>query len=215
MIPESVIFKCTKSAEELAKMKETELASSRGCLYPFVLGSIGIIALITYLCLIGVSNNPKDIWKWLDLIVFVGFMIIPVKYIYVKLFRFAHNSSNYLDPKYDNMLDKEFAWDAVKQQFSYKDKNRSFCFKSADIEKWVCTSNAISSIDIILIDNGEQIVLESTFNPDIRTFLWNNKEKLRLPRPSSWGRKFVPRSFDQYYQWEWWNMPLNPYVEKI
>lgn len=195
MIPESVVFKCTKSAEKLAKEKNEKLANSDGCVFPLLIGAVGIYGGIIYLSIEEIKENPKNTFMWFILItlVLISATVIP---LYSKLFQHTNNIADYLNPKYDNAPYMEFAWDAAKQQFYYKDKQRSFWFRSYDIEKWTSIANVAGSSDVMRLSNGEQIILDDIFNSDVHSFLIENKEALELPDPQ------VPEA-------------LNPYVEKI
>ena len=86
---------------------------------------------------------------------------------------------------YDMLESKEFAWDAASNEFTYKDKNRTLRFSGNKVKKWGVISAKKITIDILQLDNGEQIVLEPEFNPDIHPFLAENSLMLHLPECSS------------------------------
>ena len=179
---QSVTFTCVKNAEQQNKA----LKQSRWIKYLilfFAIAMCGFCVFLSYIVIPDISNSPlngENIVMWICIIISIIVMLLLSVFCIVA---FLKNNET-VDMMFDIIADKVFGWDDEKKQLFYKDKYRTIYFKGDDVKKWVSMNNkGNTTTDIIQLINGEQFVIESFFNPNVYSFLHENKERLNLPRP--------------------------------
>lgn len=177
---ESQVFKCTLPTDKLAAQKKIDILTYT------ILFPAGWIFFIAF--------EIKNLYGSWNLMVPFLIILILLSFFLLKVLICLHGRNMC---KYDNMEYKEFSWDAATNEFMYKDKNRTLRFTGDKVRKWVVLSDK-KPVDIMLLDNGEQIVLEQEFNPDIHPFLEENKAMLHIPNWSALTTKQI--FFLNYYK---------------
>jgi len=180
---QSVTFNCVKNAEQLKKAFKQMKVLKYVFLFFFIPLTCGIEVLMIYALLPELLNSPLneetlEMWFWGILVIIVMLVLI----IFLCVFLSQFDECNCM--MFDIIADKTFGWDEERKQFFYSDKYRTLRFNGDDVKKWVSMSNkGNTTTDIIQLINGDQFVIESMFNPDVHTFLFENRENLNLPRP--------------------------------
>lgn len=190
MTPESKVFKCALPAEKLAQLKKSALINNR-ILLP--------TTLVVYVIIMVRNFYLTSGGEWSSLFSAVNIYLIALWIVLlVILIKFMVCMAGKYTMKSDLIDDKEFSWNAATNEFTYKDKNRTLRFSGNKVTKWMIHSSQKASVDILRLNNGEQIVLEHEFNPDIHPFLEENKAMLHLPDFSALSLKQL--FFLNYYK---------------
>lgn len=183
---ETKIFKCTQSTEHLkSKRKREALRIFVGIPIVILYGIWMLVRMIyTTANTPGLLPNGTDAVTWIPVIAMTIFTLLIVAII-IHVLRYCLQAPEMLRIKYDLIEGKVFMWEADSCQFVYKDKKRTLHFNAEDIRKWVSIKPLGTKNDIFLLASGEQIVLEGIFNPNINSFLHENKKMLKLPDPKT------------------------------
>ena len=180
---ENITFTCTKSAKDIEKALRLR-PFFRGVVVVGIMIIVGCVAVPLVFLFRVVLNSPnwwqsEMFWPFIILLVTAMVLFPIVRY----LIGFVIHDKEIAQMEFDIMLDKTFGWDEDKKQFVYSDKYRTLRFYGEDVEKWVSIQAKYgSTTDIMRLRNGEQIVLEDFFNPEIYPFLHENEKELGLPK---------------------------------
>lgn len=184
----SITFKSRFSPTALKAIKWLLVLGAVFVAFPMYLVLAILMAYLAY-------TNWADLWIYLTTgassmpvgrnIFMVLLSPVPVVLSLFLLYVIVVKGPKALKVKFHLIPDMEFGWDADKKQFIYKDINRNLRFAGEDVVKWVHTKSEYITQDVLRLNNGEQIVLDSLFNKDVYYFLEEHKTLLNLPTPTS------------------------------
>ena len=174
-----ILFTCTMTAEQLASQKKFNWLAGYVILPLCLLGIFGVTVL---LLLTGIDEEMKD-EHFLLAIMFLSVLLLLFSCVYLTIFIIEFPRIN--KDMFDIIADKQFCYNPSTNRLTYKDPKRTFTFAGTDVVKWVSCMAKGTSTDILRLQNGEQIVLESMFNPDVHSFLHEYRHVLQLPDPKS------------------------------
>lgn len=195
---QSVTFTCVRTAEELEKARKYR-PFARVVVFAVIFICVGIFVTLALMLIPDIQEAPS--WRESELfwpsIILLGTMLLMLPLFYY-LIRYMENDKEMAVCQFDIIQEKTFRYEAETRQMVYTDKYRTIRFRGDDVVKWAAPGNAYYNTDNILcLRNGEQIVLEAFFNPDIYPFLIKYQTELDLPAP----KRFVK--------------PINYYKESI
>ena len=178
-----ISFTCVMNAEQIAAQKK----------YDRIVGAIVLpLCLVLIAGAMGILIYAMTLaWAEKDyfLLVFGGFFVLLILCCCIYLGSFIIQNRRMCAKAYDIMESKSLTYSSDKHVFTYKDKYRTITFKGRDVQKWVSVvarvrySESTNKVNIILLRNGEQMVFEDKFNPDVHNFLHVHKISIGLPDP--------------------------------
>lgn len=180
---ESFTFTCAMSPEQIRKQKKYDTAVAN-----LVLPILAVLMFVVMAFMLGIAFHAwAEDTTAVALIATFGAIIAGLPTIYLILV--AIEFPGMTRDCYDIFETKTFGYDADKNQFVYTDKYRNLRFSGRDVQKWVSVEPSPryqvegGTTDILLLRNGEQIVLEGKFNPKIHVFLNACRYAVYLPAP--------------------------------
>lgn len=182
---QSVTFTCVRTAEELERARKYR-PFARIVVFAAVFICIGIFVALALMLIPDIQEAPS--WRESELfwpsIILLGTMLLMLPLFYY-LIRYMENDKEMAVCQFDIIQEKTFRYEAETRQMVYTDKYRTIRFRGDDVVKWAAPGHYYDYTDNILcLRNGEQIVLEAFFNPDIYHFLIEHQTELDLPAPT-------------------------------
>ena len=172
-----ILFTCTMTAEQLASQKKFNWFA----VYVFLPLCLLVIFGATVLLLrTSIDEEMKNEYILLA-IMFLSVLLMLFLCVYLAKFIIEFPRMN--KDMFDILANKQFSYSPSTNRLTYTDPKRSFTFAGTDVVKWVSVMAKGATTDILRLQNGEQIVLESKFNPDIHFFLHEYRHVLQLPDP--------------------------------
>ncbi len=176
-----ILFTCTMTAEQLASQKKFNWLAGYVILPLCLLVLFGVTVFIILIPFtVGIDEELKDAYFLFAIILlFVLLLLFICVYLAIFIIEFPRMNKE----MFDIIADKQFSYNFSTNRLTYKDPKRTFTFAGTDVVKWVSVMAKGASTDILRLQNGEQIVLESKFNPDVHSFLHEYRHVLQLPAP--------------------------------
>jgi len=178
---QSVTFTCVRTAEELKKARKRR-PFVRIAAFAVVFICVGMFVALAALLIPDILEAPS--WRESEMfwpsIIFFGAMLLVLPLFYYIL-RFMANDKEMTVCQFDIIQEKTFRYEAETRQMVYTDKYRTLRFRGDDVVKWVAPGHYDNTDNILCLRNGEQIVLEAFFNPNIYPFLKEHQTELDLP----------------------------------
>ena len=176
-----ILFTRTMTAEQLASQKKLNWFVAYVFLPLCLLCLLVIFGEMVLLLRTGIDEEMKNEYILLA-IMFLSVLLMLFLCVYLAKFIIEFPRMN--KDMFDILANKQFSYSPSINRLTYTDPKRSFTFAGTDVVKWVSGVMAKgATTDILRLQNGEQIVLESKFNPDVHFFLHEYRHVLQLPDP--------------------------------